>query len=254
MTTYTPTLDEVRAMAGRGNVVPVFRDVVADLETPVSAYLKVARGPYSFLLESVEGGERLARYSFIGTEPYRVTQTHAGDGDPLLAVEEEMRRFEPVRVDGLPRFHGGAVGYLAYEVARYYENLPMPDTDPQAFPESIFLFTDTLLVFDHLQRTIKVVSHARLDGDIEAAYRQATWKIEELVQRLAKPLTALPYGTANGGGSSNGTTSAAVSNTTREQFVDRVERAKRYIERGETYQIQISQRLQRDTDVHPFEV
>ncbi|MBF6600456.1 MAG: anthranilate synthase component I [Dehalococcoidia bacterium] len=254
-TTCTPTIEQVKAMAGRGNVVPVFRDVIADLETPVSAYLKVARGPYSFLLESVEGGERLARYSFIGTEPYRVIETRAGDGDPLLAVEAEMRRFDPVRVEGLPRFHGGAVGFMAYEVARYYERLPMPDADPQGFPESIFLFTDTLLVFDHLQRTIKVVSHARLDGDVDAAYRQATWKIDELVQRLAKPLTVLPYATAPGGGApAAGAMSEAVSNTTREQFAERVERAKEHIKRGETYQIQISQRLQRNTDAHPFEV
>ncbi|MHB8376047.1 MAG: anthranilate synthase component I [Dehalococcoidia bacterium] len=251
MTTYTPTLDQVKAIAAQGNVVPVYREVIADLETPVSAYLKVARGPYSFLLESVEGGERLARYSFIGTEPYRVLQTADGDGDPLVAIEEELRRFDPVRVDGLPRFHGGAVGYLAYEVARYYEKLPVPDADPQGFPESIFLFTDTLLVFDHLQHTIKVVSHARLDGDVDAAYRQATWKIDELVQRLAKPLTALPYAASASGAAR---TSEAVSNTTREEFMRRVERAKEYIVRGETYQIQVSQRFRRDTDAHPFEV
>jgi anthranilate synthase component 1 len=250
MPSYVPTLEQVKAMRGQGNIVPVYREVIADLETPVSAYLKVARGPYSFLLESVEGGERLARYSFIGTEPYRVVETHEGDGDPLVEIERELRRFEPARVEGLPRFHGGAVGYLAYEVARYYERLPMPEADPQRFPESVFLFTDTLLVFDHLQHTIKVVSHARLDGDVEAAYRQATWKIEELVERLAKPLASLPYASAGG----EGGTSEAVSNTTREQFVDRVERAKEYIRKGDTYQIQVSQRFQRDTQAHPFEV
>ncbi|MDE3095544.1 MAG: anthranilate synthase component I [Chloroflexota bacterium] len=251
MTTYAPTLGQVQAIAGQGNVIPVYREIAADLETPVSAYLKVARGPYSFLLESVEGGERLARYSFIGTEPYRVLQTADGGGDPLLAIDQELRRFAPVRVEGLPRFHGGAVGYLAYEVARYYEKLPVPDADPQGFPESIFLFTDTLLVFDHLQHTIKVVSHARLDGDIDAAYRQATWKIDELVQRLAKPLTALPYAVA---ASRPPRASEAVSNTTREDFMRKVERAKEYIVRGETYQIQVSQRFRRDTDAHPFEV
>jgi len=250
MPSYAPTLEQVKAMRGQGNVVPVYREVVADLETPVSAYLKVARGPYSFLLESVEGGERLARYSFIGTEPYRVLQTREGDGDPLIEIERELRRFEAVRVEGLPRFHGGAVGYLAYEVARYYERLPMPESDPQGFPESVFLFTDTLLVFDHLQHTIKVVSHARLDGDIDAAYRQATWKIEELVQRLAKPLTSLPY--AGGNGASR--VSEAVSNTTEEQFKRRVEKAREYIRKGDTYQIQVSQRFRRDTDAHPFDV
>src|SRR5438552_3650378 len=256
MNEYVPSLEQVKAMVGQGNVVPVYREVVADLETPVSAYLKVARGKYSFLLESVEGGERLARYSFIGTEPYRVLRTGTNAmaneiaGDPLLEIEDELRRFTPVRVEGLPRFHGGAVGYMAYEVARYYETLPMPEPDPQGFPESIFLFIDTLLVFDHLQHKIKVVSHARLDGDIEASYRQATWKIEELVSRLAKPLASLPY---SGAGEWH-ERSDARSNTTREEFMCKVERAKEYIMKGDTYQIQVSQRFERRTDAHPFEV
>jgi anthranilate synthase component 1 len=256
VTQYFPTLDDVKRMAGQGNAVPVYREVIADLETPVSAYLKVARGKHSFLLESVEGGERLARYSFIGTEPYRVLRTGADaaanetPGDPLRHIEDELRRFQPVRIEGLPRFHGGAVGYLAYEVARYYEKLPMPEADPQGLPEAVFLFVDTLLVFDHLQHKIKVVSHARLDGDIEASYRQATWKIEELVERLSRPLAGLPYdpGCARPGAD------GFVSNMTREQFMEKVERAKEHIVAGDTYQIQVSQRFARETDVHPFEV
>jgi anthranilate synthase component 1 len=255
--TYYPSLDDVKAMAGKGNIVPIYREVVADLETPVSAYLKVARGKHSFLLESVEGGERIARYSFIGTEPYRVLRTgdnavaNEATGDPLVSIEDELGRFDPVRVDGLPRFHGGAVGYMAYECARYYEKLPMPDPDPQGFPEAIFLFIDTLLVFDHLQRKIKVVGHTRLDGDIEASYRQATWKIEELVARLAQPLARLPYDGARGAAEID---RAFRSNNTQEQFMAKVERAKEYIKRGDTYQIQVSQRFTRETDAHPFEV
>src|SRR3984893_2846488 len=158
---YTPSLDEVRALAaeGRGNLVPVFLDVSADLETPVSAYLKVARGRHSFLLESVEGGERLARYSFIGTEPYRIIRTGPGESphgatDPLTLIEEELKRFELIPIPGLPPFHGGAVGYLAYEVARYFEHLPAPDVDAIGLPESVFLFTDSLLIFDHLRHSI----------------------------------------------------------------------------------------------------
>ena len=228
MTVYMPSLDDVKAMAGKGNVVPVYREVAADLETPVSAYLKVARGEHSFLLESVEGGERLARYSFIGTEPYRVLRTADGDGDPLLQIEDELRRYQPVPVPGLPRFHGGAVGYLAYEVARYYEKLPVPDADPQGLPESVFMFTDTLLVFDHLQHNIKVVSHARLDGDIDASYRQAIFKIEELVTRLAKPLAQLPYLATSAPKVERGMT----SNHTEEQFKKKVEKAKEYIFKG----------------------
>lgn len=255
MTTYQPPLEDVRGMVGQGNIVPVYREVAADLETPVSAYLKVARGRHSFLLESVEGGERLARYSFIGTEPYRVLRTggdaSAGEtpGDPLRPIEEELRRFMPVHVEGLPRYHGGAVGYMGYECARYYEKLPVPDADPQGLPEAVFLFTDTLLVFDHLQHTIKVVSHARLDGDIDAAYRQATWKIEELVQRLAQPLSRLPYETVAGRNEG-----AFVSNNTKDEFMRKVERAKEYIFRGDTYQIQVSQRFTRQTSAQPFEV
>ncbi len=254
---YYPSLDDVKAMAGKGNIVPIYREVVADLETPVSAYLKVARGKHSFLLESVEGGERIARYSFIGTEPYRVLRTgvdangDGGSGDPLIAIEEELRRFNPVAIEGLPRFHGGAVGYIAYECARYYEKLPVPETDPQGFPEAIFLFIDTLLVFDHLQRKIKVVSHARLDGDIEASYRQAAWKIEELVARLAQPLARLPYEIARGDAAID---RRFVSNNTQDEFMAKVERAKEYIRRGDTYQIQVSQRFTRATDAHPFEV
>ena len=252
MSACTPTLEQVKAMAGQGNIVPVFLEVAADLETPVSAYLKVARGEYSFLLESVEGGERLARYSFIGTEPYRVLRTGDGEGetpgDPLLPIEDELRRLRPVRIDGLPRFHGGAVGYMAYEVARYYEKLPMPESDPQGFPESVFMFTDTLLVFDHLQHNIKVVSHARLDGDIEASYRQAVWKIDELVQRLERPMMQLPYALGRKGGERSLT-----SNTTEEAFKAKVLKAQEYIKRGDTYQIQVSQRFTRQTDVHPFE-
>src|SRR5437763_4404770 len=120
MTVYHPSLGEVKALAAEGNIVPVYREVPADLETPVSAYLKIARGKHSFLLESVEGGERLARYSFIGTEPYRVLRTgqnaaaNETSGDPLIEIEQELRRFNPVAVEGLPRFHGGAVGYMAY--------------------------------------------------------------------------------------------------------------------------------------------
>ncbi|MGE5594488.1 MAG: anthranilate synthase component I [Hyphomicrobiales bacterium] len=253
-----PTLEEVRELAkqGKGNIVPVYREVTADLETPVSAYLKVARGEYSFLLESVEGGERLARYSFIGTEPYRVLRTgdnaEAGEcpGDPLVQIEEELGRFSPVPVEGLPRFHGGAVGFMAYEVARYYEKLPVPESDPQGFPESVFLFVDSLLVFDHLQHSIKIVSHARLDGDVEASWRQAAWRIDELAKRLEQPLSRLPYEPGGLKTANNG----FVSNTTKEEFMSRVLRAKEYIVAGHTYQIQLSQRLERQTDAHPFEV
>jgi anthranilate synthase component 1 len=176
---YQPTLEEVRELAKEGNLVPVCREIMADLETPVSAYLKIARGDYSFLLESVEGGEQLARYSFLGTEPSLILKTGAEQPiDPLLPIEKELRRFRLVPVSGLPRFHGGMVGYLGYEVARYFERLPSPDPDPLGLPESVMMLADSLLVFDHLTHKIKVVSHAHLNGDVEAAYREATRRID----------------------------------------------------------------------------
>jgi anthranilate synthase component 1 len=253
---YVPSLDEAKRLAAQGNLAPVYREVAADLETPVSAYLKVARGGHSFLLESVEGGERLARYSFIGTEPYRVLRTEPNAAldqtDPLLAIEDELRRFRVVSLPGLPRFHGGAVGYLSYEVVRHFEpRVPAASRDPLGLPEAIFMFTDTLLVFDHLHHNIKVVTHARLDGDIESSYRQALWRIDELVARLEKPLTALPYEER---ASPCGRKPRIASNMARAEFIAKVERAKEYIEAGDIIQAVISQRFQRPTGAHPFAV
>ncbi len=247
---YLPGIDEVRRLAatGKGNLVPVYREVRADLETPVSAYLKVARGNTSFLLESVEGGERIARYSFIGTEPYRVERA-GGSADPLLAVEDELRRFRVIHPPALPRFTGGAVGYLGYEAIRHYEpRVPMAPNDPIGIPEAIFLFVDALLVFDHLQRTIKVVAHVRLDGDLDAAYRAATRRIDELVERLSGPLPAAapPLAAAAKG--------AVASNVGKETYLDYVEEARRYIVEGDIIQVVLSQRLSRPTNAPPFEI
>src|SRR3990172_9444150 len=167
---YYPTLAEVKKLKKTGNLVPVYREIVADLETPVSAFLKINRDGYSFLLESVEGGEQLARYSFIATEPYRVLTTRGEDKtDPLPAIAEELGKYKIVHVSGLPKFCGGAVGYLAYETVTRFEDLPSPDRDPLGLPESLFMFVDTVLIFDHVTHKIKVLSHVHLEGDIEAA-------------------------------------------------------------------------------------
>ncbi len=248
---YHPTLEEFRGLKDYGNLAPIYREIVADLETPVSAFLKVSRGGYSFLLESVEGGERIARYSFIGTEPYRVISTKEEDKtDPLRLIAEELGRYEPVSINGLPDFCGGAVGYLAYETVRRFEELPSPDTDPLGLPESFFMFVDTLLVFDHVTHKIKIVSHARLDGDADSAYKAAVRKIDDLVNRLERPLDSQHI-------ASLGTSTTPVqmpSNFTRAQFEASVEKARQYITAGEAIQIVLSQRLSRRTDVHPFDI
>ena len=246
---FHPTLGEVRQLKKYGNLVPVYYEIMADLETPVSAFLKVARGNYSFLLESVEGGEQLARYSFIGTEPSLVLKT-GGDNpvDPLLLVEKEFSRFQLVEIPGLPRFHGGMVGYLGYEVARYFERLSSPDYDPLGLPESMLMMVDTLLVFDHITHKIKVVSHAHLDGDIETAYLQATAKIESLIDRLGQPVPpeAAPAVSSPG--------SPVSSNLSQAEFESRVSRAKDYIYAGDIIQAVLSQRLAKPTNASPFTI
>ena len=256
---YQPSLDAVQELAagGQGNLVPVYRSINADLETPVSAYLKVARPPYSFLLESVAGGERLGRYSFIGTEPYRVVKTGKGEElgeiDPLIPVQQEMEQYRLLPVAGLPRFHGGGVGYLAYDSIRYFEpRVPPMPADPQGLPESVFMFADTLLVFDHLRHDIKVVSHLRLDGDIAAAYAVATAKIDELVRRLSQPLpppaglTAAPAIPPD--------PAPVESNFTQPQYEQAVAKCVEYIYAGDVIQVVNSQRFARRTAAHPFQV
>ena len=252
---YTPDLARVKQLAASGNLVPVYREIDADLETPVSAYLKVATGPQSFLLESVEGGERLARYSFIGTEPYKMIRTGPGqpqgDVDPLKLIREEMEGISLVTIPELPRFHGGAVGYLAYEAMHHFEDVPSPRVDTLKLPEAAFMFADTLLIFDHLKHSIKVLSHAHLsDKDIETAYREAVDRIDALVERLQRPLD--PAKASLGGSPS--TSYETTSNLTREQHEANVQKAKDYIYAGDIIQVVLSQRFSRKTDAHPFNI
>ncbi len=246
---YYPSLDEVRQLNKLGNLVPVYREIVADLETPVSAYLKITHGDYSFLLESVEGGERLARYSFIGTEPSLILSTGGNNAtDPLLMIEEEFKKFQTVPIAGLPRFHGGMVGYLSYEVAGYFERLPSPQHDPISLPESRLMLADTLLVFDHLTHKIKVVSHAHLSGDVEASYREATQKIDRLVERLRQPVPTQPPP------ATSPTDTPVSSNLSRAEFENIVSRTKEYIYNGDIIQAVLSQRLAKRTGATPFAI
>ncbi|MFC1986352.1 anthranilate synthase component I [Chloroflexota bacterium] len=249
---YYPTLEEVRKHGKDGNLVPVYREIVADLETPVSAFLKINRGGYSFLLESVEGGERLARYSFIGTEPYRVLTTGGENKtDPLPFIAEELNKYKIVPVSGLPKFCGGAVGYLGYETVTRFEELPSPGSDPLGLPESLFMFVDTILIFDHVTHKIKVLSHARLDGDIEEAYQKAVEKIDNLVDRLSQPLKLSHH--------MNAATRPAIepklsSNFSKDEFEESVLKIKKYITAGEAIQVVLSQRLSQPTNAAPFEI
>jgi anthranilate synthase component 1 len=271
-----PSRDFVVNYRGPGNMVPVYRSILADLETPVSAYLKMASGPGSFLLESVEGGERLARYSFLGTDPYLVAELNAGrtrlvEGgierfenfeNPLNVVRQELARFRPVQIPGLPSFIGGAVGYLAYECARYFERLPAPAEPGLGVPEAIFLFVDTLLVFDHLRHRILVVSNVHLNGDGTAErgadYDRALERIDRLEQRLRRPLpdptertpTRSPRGSPKGHPLGNG----LYGNIPPGRYQEMVVEAKKHINAGDIIQVVPSQRFSRATAAHPFSI
>ncbi|MDD5190847.1 MAG: anthranilate synthase component I [Dehalococcoidales bacterium] len=249
---YHPKLEEVKQLKGQGNIVPVYREVVADMETPVSAFLKIRGAGYAFLLESVEGGERIGRYSFIGADPYRIIRTEKTEKLnplPLLAAEFNKNRF--VKIAGLPKFCGGAVGYLGYETVTVFEELPSPSKDPLQVPDSLFMFVDTLLIFDHVSHKIKILSHVRLDGDIDAAYHQATQKIEALAARLLKPLENVNTAPLSAG---DMTSQGFVSNFTREKYIHSVAKIKEYITAGEAIQVVLSQRLSKKTAAPPFEI
>ena len=263
---YQPPLAEVERLAAQGKRVPVYREILADLETPVSAYLKVARGNYGFLLESVVGGERIARYSFIGTEPRQVlTLDHGqarlsgpnGDStrafvDPLDPIRAAVNGYPTESIPGLPRFQGGAVGYLGYELVNYFERLPKAAGDPLGLPEGILMLTDTLLVFDHLEHKIKVLTHVLPEGDIAAAYKAATARLDALVNHLQSPGAGELYGT-----SASEPMAAKVSvesNTRREDFLEMVRVAKKYIAAGDIIQVVLSQQLRRRLQAEPFNV
>ncbi|MDO8692178.1 MAG: anthranilate synthase component I, partial [Dehalococcoidia bacterium] len=187
---------------------------------------------------------------FIGTQPYLVLSIPSGKDapDPLPAIQMELERFRPAPVGGLPRFCGGAVGYLSYEVARCFEDIPAPASDPLGLPRALFMFTDTLLVFDHLRHTIKAVSHARLGSDLDASYAAAVARIEALLSRLrrrprsnqAQPV-AIESPTVS-------------SNLTPQAFEAAVAQAKDHIEAGDAIQIVVSQRLARPTSAQPFDI
>jgi anthranilate synthase component I len=259
---YYPSVDEFKAKATQGNLIPVYREIMADLETPVAAFLKLDRGDFSFLLESVEGGEKWARYCFLGGEPSIVFQSKGSrveisrnghvevqEGvDPLDALKQLMGEYHPVAVEGLPRFFGGAVGYLAFDMVRFFERLPDQTVDDLNVPDSMFIVTDTIVIFDHMLQKIKVVSNALVDGPPEKAYQQAIAKIEQLIARLRQPVPPRPSRRPPSG------PLTVTSNFTKEAYEGVVESAKEYIRAGDIIQVVPSQRFEAPIDVDPFDI
>jgi len=254
---YHPTLETFRQLAEAGNLVPVYRELPADLETPVSVYMKLRAGGPSFLLESVEKGEQLGRYSFIGVQPplMLLTKTdqarlisgsgalieEVGGTDPFTALQQLLSRRQAVALPGLPRFTGGAVGFWGYDTVRFIERLPETAVDDRPdLPDAAFFLADNLVIFDHVRHRLLLLANARLEGDLMSAYAEAVARIERVVERLQQPLHAPPLPDVATG-------APWVSNFSQERYEKVVRQAKAYIGAGDIFQVVLSQRLRRRT-------
>ncbi len=254
-----PSRDRFLELSAQGNLIPVYCDLMADLETPVSAYvkLKAAAGP-AFLLESIEGGANLNRYSFIGCQPRKVIECRSDgttlivgrDGqrelfrspaDPLEVVQREMQAYKPVSLPNMPRFVGGAVGCIAYEYIHHVEpTVPVPDADPLGFPILHFMITDTVVIFDRANQTLRLLINAHVQGDAGAAYDHACEGLRSLAAILQAPNTSTPapVGAAE-------PIAPPPGNFTRPAFETMVEGTKEYIRAGDVIQVVGSQRFER---------
>ncbi|HVP38965.1 MAG TPA: anthranilate synthase component I [Candidatus Saccharimonadales bacterium] len=261
MPTYQPDFKQFAALHGRGERVPVQRELLMDQDTPVSAFLKVADGPCAFLLESMEGGEKWGRYSILSGEAPLVFESRGGAArlirngvveerpaaEPLQLLAELLRERRVAEVPGHTRFDAGAVGYLAYDQVRRFEHLPAGGPDDLGLPDAHFLFSDCVTIFDNLTHTVKVVAVAPGDGPAAAAYRSARDRIEREVARLRGPA---PAETAH----ARGGRVAFESNVGRERYLKAVERAREYIRAGDVIQVVLSHRLSAAVKARPFDV
>ncbi len=263
-----PTKKEFLKLAKRSNLIPVVREILADLETPVSCFIKMGDNPYSYLLESVEGGEKIARFSIIGgapslifkskgrqirlTRPGKKEEVFLTKKDPLYELERILRRFKQAPVKGLPPFSGGAVGYLGYDTVRFIEKIPDKNKDAYSIPDSLFIFTDTLFVFDHLNKKISVVSNVALDDfkDAEEAYEHAVQKIDQEVRRLRSMPDQRRFSAAG----LKPPVLKIDSNFKKSGFERAVNKAKSYIKKGDIIQVVLSQAFRTKIQSQPLDV
>lgn len=274
-----PSRQEFHRLAQHATLIPVYTEVIADTETPVSALLKLGESPYRFILESVERGERLGRYSFVGNTASLVFKSrgksvsigrparrgparqfefeHFEVSDPLDALRDLLNECRPAEVPGLPKFYGGAVGYLSYDMVRHFERLPDRHPDPLGLPEAYFIFSDTVLIFDHAQRTLKIVASTRVDGkDPDEAYDDALGRIGHVVERLSAPSSdAFPAVMAlQPRGEEAAPRARLSSNMERSQFEAMVASGREYIRSGEILQVVLSQRFSVETHATPIDI
>ncbi|WP_281886946.1 anthranilate synthase component I [Paenibacillus sp. YYML68] len=267
---YTPEALEVIRLAKDYNLIPVVRTLMADTETPIRVFQYFYEDNNSFLLESVEGGDKWARYSFIGTDPFMkirskngVTMIDGKDGQvaveekPLEVLKAQLRSYRSPNLPGLPRFTGGAVGFFGYDLLQYYEKLPAHRKDDLEMNDIEFMFCDQVIVFDHVKQQLKLIANVHVpaggtDADIVAAYETTCAKIDATIERLRRPMPnmatphrPLPDDVDMG---------EIKSNLTKEQFLDNVVKAKEYIRAGDIFQVVLSQRFEIETDVSPMQV
>ncbi len=263
-----PSREEVHDYFSQGDHVPVYRTLLGDLETPMSVYMKLKEpGVPAFLLESVEGGEQVGRYSFIGVNPKGVISakdnvvTFERDGhetkfaipegqDPLHVIKRHFQSVNPVALEGLPRFVGGAVGYMSYDIVRYFEELPATASDDLDVPTVAFMLPDTLVIFDHAKHQLTVLANAHNNGDgPDAAFDRAVASIDRIVEALSLPLAHRAYDPPQA--APNG---APASNFEQHIYEDRVRVAKEYIRDGDAFQIVLAQRFSRETEASPLQI
>jgi anthranilate synthase component 1 len=264
---YSPSFDDFTRLAKGHTLVPIFRRLIGDTLTPVSAYCKILEGEQAFLFESVVGGERLGRYSFVGAGPFlrfesfnRQVRIQRATGpreefthpDPLRRLEEILGAYRAPRVPGLPPFCGGAVGYAGYDTVRYVENLPNAPEDDRHLPDMSFAFYDRMVIFDHINKTVLVVANAHIDqADPKGSYERACRRIDRLVERLQQGVADLqltdiaPVGTVS---------LPFESNFTKADFENAVRKCKEYINAGDIFQVVLSQRLKAQTRARPFDI
>jgi anthranilate synthase component 1 len=260
---YFPDIESFKKLSRQGNLIPVYREIMADMDTPVTAFKKIDDGRFAFLLESIEGGEKWGRYTFLGSSPSLIVRskgntleiienghmTSRKSEDPLDCIREILSRFTPVEVEGLPRFFGGAVGYMGYDMVRHFEHLPTNKPALLDAYDAYFLFTDTIVIFDTMSLKIKVVSNAHLNGNktAEEAYRSATDNIDSIIKRLRMPLPLnIPL--------TSSTKVELHSNVSRKDFEASVEKAKEYVRSGDIIQVVLSQRFSGELSADPLDI
>lgn len=246
---HHPTKQEFIKLSKKGNLIPVYREVIADMETPVSAFKKI-EGEYSYLLESVEGGEKIGRYSFLGSDPILIVKSKGNkievidkgrkkilSGDPIAELKDIISRYKPVKIKGLPRFHGGFVGYFGYDIVRHLEKLPDKNPDDLRLPDMQFLLTDTVLAFDHVKRKIIIISNVSAGDAPGKAYESAIKKIDALAAKLGRPVKFERTGKIKA------EKIKVKSNFSKREFEAIVQKAKDYVKSGDVIQVVPSQRL-----------